>query len=159
MQPTPVHLLEVSSCREGGFSYIEALVALVILAVALIPAMEALTGGVQGVRLNVAQGTTAGTERNVSDEEALRNKMEGLLARTHDRNSGGLANSPSGTSTAHGYSDAAGTDPRCLVYTSWYKPEATQAADRFVSTDTGLLWIKVVVEGKATHLETVAFIP
>lgn len=147
--------------RFRGYTYIEAVVALLVLAVALIPAMDALQVGTIGLRTNVVQGD-AGTDRDVSDEEALRNKMESLLALNHKTGSGELAESPSGRSSAHsGLSDAGGANPRCLVYTSWYKPEANAEADRYVSSsaDTRLLWVKVQIEGKDTSLETVAYIP
>lgn len=157
--PPTLAQLENLPIKSRGFSYIEALVALIILSVALIPAIDALKVGFSAIRQDVSLDSN-GVEINVSDHQALINKMEALRALIHGTSLGQLANSPSGTSTAHGtLSDPLGTEPRCLVYTSWYKPEGITTADRFVSSNTGLLWIKVQISGKDAELVSLAFIP
>lgn len=139
--------------RTKGYTYLEVLVALLVFAIALVPAMEAMQSSLGGIR----QSGAATTTRDVSDEQAAINKMERLLA----LDTATLSASPSGVSTAHGtLSDASTTVPRCLVYTSWYKPEEALEADRFVSVSTSkLLWVKVAVEGGGASAVTLVFIP
>ena len=57
-----------------------------------------------------------------------------------------FANSPS--AVVAGYSDASGTSDRLIV--NIYRYNGTAAT----STDTGLLWVKVSIEGSALSLDT-----
>jgi hypothetical protein len=65
----------VTSCdftgRQGGFSYVEILVSVVLLMVLLVPAMEALQSGISG-----GQGASIAAR-----QLALRDKMEEVLAK------------------------------------------------------------------------------
>ncbi|MDP2752684.1 MAG: prepilin-type N-terminal cleavage/methylation domain-containing protein [Rhodocyclaceae bacterium] len=142
-----------------GFTYLEVLVALLVFSIALIPAMESIQNSLRAVRQD-AKLNAAGGERNVTDGQAVINKMESLLAMSMNENFGSLAYLPSGRITAHAtLSDALGIEPRCLVYTSWFKPEATLEADRYVTTKTHLLWVKVVLDGSGVSATTLVLIP
>ncbi len=128
------------SLRERGISYIEVLVAVVILAVALAPALDALVGGLTG----------SATHRDYTiAEQRLRTRMEDVLAREFaalDAAAMAAGNNPGATIAA--YSDAAGTSGRLLV--TIYRYDGTAAT----ATDKGLLWVKVWIEGSALALDT-----
>jgi type II secretory pathway component PulJ len=125
----------------GGFAYVEVLVALVLVAVALVPALEALQSGVIG----------SGVLVKVVDRDALlRAKMEEVLARPFDALNAetflGGGNTSSSVSAA--LSDAVGTANRRLVIL--YRTDGTALS----AADTGLLRIRVVYEVGGTALET-----
>lgn len=144
-----------SARSNGGYTYLEILVALLVFSVALVPATEAIQAALRAVRQDTRPAAD-GTERTVTDGQAVINKMESLLA----KDTATLAASPSGRSTSHEtLSDAANAAPRCLVYTAWYKPEAEQENDRYVETKTNLLWIKVSVEGSGVSATTLVLVP
>jgi len=133
----------------------EVLVALLVFSIALVPAMESIQASLRAVRQDAKQ-TATGEERNVTDGQAVINKMEALLA----KNPTEISASPAGRTTPHAaLSDAVGTEPRCLAYTSWFKPEAGAESDRYVETKTNLLWLKVVVEGSGVSATTLVLIP
>lgn len=144
------------SANSSGYTYVEVLVALLVFSIALVPAVEAIQFALHAVRQDARLGSD-GTERNVTDGQAVINKMEGLLAQSADTLA---ANIPLNRTIPHAtLSDAANIVPRCLVYTSWYKPEAAQDNDRYVGTKTNLLWIKVAVEGSGVAATTLVLIP
>ena len=132
-----------NALRQGpvGFAYVEVLVALVLVAVVLVPALEALQSGVIG----------SGVLVKVVDRDALlRAKMEEVLARPFDALNAetflGGGNTSSSVSAA--LSDAMGTANRRLVILYRTDGSALSAAD------TGLLRIRVVYEAGGTALET-----
>lgn len=146
----------------SGYTYLEILVALLVFSVALVPAVEAIQAALHAVRQDARQGAD-GTERNVTDGQAAINKMERLLAQSPaDLKKDIPANphTPHIPHTPHAtLSDAADVVPRCLVYTSWYKPEVEQENARYVDTKTHLLWIKVSIEGSGVSATSLVLVP
>jgi type II secretory pathway pseudopilin PulG len=132
---------------QAGFSYVEVLIATVIIAVSLAPAMEALQTG-------IAASTV--TSSQTLDQYYLKAKLEEVLAQTYTNlDSAGLAAGSSTTPTS--YSDVAGSARRRLVYISRYDGDnADGDNDPFTGTDAGLLWVSARIEGSATALETLA---
>jgi type II secretory pathway pseudopilin PulG len=132
-----------SRCRAApGFSYIEILVAVAIIAVTLPAALEAMRTGVAATRFEGQQ---------TAQQERLRSRMEVVLANkfaTLDAAALAAGNTPTAIVTA--WSDAAGTADRIVV--NIYRYNGTTA----VSTDTGLLWVKASMEGTALALNTLA---
>ena len=125
-----------------GFSYIEIVVAVAIIAVTLPAALEALRDGVAATRFGGQQ---------TAQQVRLRSRMEVVLANkfaTLDAAALAAGNTPTAVVTT--WSDAAGTPDRVIV--NIYRYNGTTA----VSTDTGLLWVKASMEGTALALNTLA---
>ncbi len=123
---------------QHGLSYIEVLIATIILAVSLVPAVEALRGGIFGADVHQAAA---------SDHYHLAAKMESVLAEPYAALDAAAMAAGSET-TPSSYSDAAGTPRRRLVYLSRYDGDTTS----FTGTDTGLLWVRAVIEARAGEL-------
>lgn len=132
-------------CHLRGFAYIEVLVAVVLLGVLLVPAMEALSTGIRG-------NSAALAARQLN----LRNKMETVLSQPfsaiYAQTYLGGGNTTTSVSTT--YSDAAGSIDRRLVV--FYRYSATTGA--LTASDTGLLFVSVYYEadGPSTALNTLA---
>ena len=137
-----------------GFYYVEVLVTTFLIAVALVPTMNALQTGISGGEIQ---------KTLVTQQYHRIGKMEELLAESFDdlvaaAQAAGDEKSPSG------YSDAPGATNRRLVYLALYDADA----DPFVVADpdedgdnnvyTGssanLIWLRVETEGTPHGLET-----
>ena len=131
--------------RESGFSYIEVLVATVILAIALVPAMAALQTGLAGAAVH---------ESHVVQHYRMLGKLEEVLAEpfgTLDTEALAVG-SPS---VATSYSDILGSENRRVVFLARYDgDDADSDGDPFTGGDEGLLWVKVEIEGTAHVTET-----
>ena len=122
--------------RRAGFSYVEVLLATALLALALVPALEALETGVRGGGVHEAE--LALHYRAVGAlEEVLAQPFSDLQAE---------ANLTAGALTA--YSDPPTTPDRRLVYLTGYD------ADGDSVPDPGLLRVRVEIEATAHRLET-----
>ena len=120
---------------QRGFSYIEVLLSMVLLAVLLVPALEALQTGVAG---NQGAAITA-------RQLALRDKMERVAARPfYDLYA--MTYQPGGNSTALNatLSDPAGTPDRRNV--AIYRYDAAAAA--LTNNDTGVIRVSVYYENQ-----------
>lgn len=130
---------------QRGLSYVEVLVATVIIAVALAPAIEGLHGGLSGAAAH--EVATAG-------HFELDSRMEQLLAEPFaslDAEAQALADPKVPSS----YSDAPGAERRRLVYLSRYDGDDADAdGDPFTGIDEGLLWVRVAIEGTVHARET-----
>ena len=123
--------------RRRGFSYIEVLLATVLIALALVPALEAVSTGLRGASI----------------EEALTLEYHHVASRIAE-----LAGEPFDSLDAEAqvvadetlptsYSDAPGTPMRRLVYLARYDGDGVPPdLNPFVGGDDGLLWIRVEVE-------------
>lgn len=130
---------------EQGFSYIEVLVAVVLLAVCLAPALEALRETVSGT----AVGTTA-----TQEHYDLVGRMEQVLAQPFDLLDAAALAAGSPT-TPSSYSDPSGSTPRVLVYLSRYDGDNADGDNNpFTGVDPDLLWIQVKVQGTNAVLTT-----
>jgi hypothetical protein len=127
--------------RRRGFSYVEALVAVAVLATGLVPATDALRSAVQGSSVYVDRAASA---------RGLANKMEEVVGRPYavlDFAANGASSSATvpvrsprdagnpGLDPGPGYSDANYT-----VYV--YRTDGQQPKAK--SNDTGMLWVTVV---------------
>ena len=119
---------------QRGFSYVEILLSVVLLAVLLVPAMEALQTGVTGHR----------SPALLSQRLALRDKMELVLSRPfgdlYAETYAPGGNTPGAASAA--LSDPAGTPNRRHVVL--YRYDASTGA--LSADDTGLLYVAVYYE-------------
>ncbi len=140
--------------QQKGFSYIEVLVATTLIAIALVPAMDALQTGIMSANVHQTLAT---------EHYARLKKMEELQA-TPFTNLLAAAKVAANNTTATSYSDAAGAANRCLVYIALYDADADPFTitdsnadndnDSYTGNTANLLWIKVVTEGSAQGLET-----
>ena len=130
---------------ESGLTLVEVLVAIVLLALILIPAINALQTGVVGadVHADIASG-----------HFRLTSRLEELLAEPFADLSDAAIAAGSPT-TPSSYSEPAGPAGRLLVYLSLYDGDNADADDNpFTGTDPDLLWIRVDVEGTVHTLQT-----
>lgn len=135
-----------ASQQMAGFSYIEVLVATFLIAIVLIPAIESLQSGIQGSSVYALQ---------VENHYRLTGKLEEVLAMpfTELEQEADAASGP--TVVIPAYSDSAGTDERRLVFLARYDGDnADSDNDPFTGTDSGLLWVRVEIEGSQEAIET-----
>ena len=126
--------------RQSGISYVEVLVAVIVIAVTVIPATNAIRGA-----MDVAESDSQATVSHYR----LISKMEEVLAEPFAV----LSSSAAGPATASVYSDTAGSVDRRLVFIAPYDGDnADTDNDPFTGGDPGLLWIKVEIEGSVSVL-------
>ena len=129
--------------RNCGFAYLEALIATVLVAVALVPALEALSPALQGSAVH-------------SSEAALHfhgaTRLEEVMAEPFaalDMEAQAIGDP---TVASDVYSDASAATDRRLVFLSRYDGDnADGDGDPFTGMDEGLVWIRVTVP--ATRLD------
>ncbi|BDI04694.1 hypothetical protein [Sphaerotilus microaerophilus] len=126
--------------RIGGLAYVEVLVALVLVASALVPALEALQSSVRGGPvLTSAAGRDALLRAKM--EEVLSLPFETLNAETF------LAGGNTTVSVSSALSDAAGADRRVVIL---YRSDGSALS----AADTGLVRVRVAYEAGGLALET-----
>jgi Tfp pilus assembly protein PilV len=139
---------------QQGFSYVEVLIASVLIAIALVPAMNALQTGM--LSASVHETLTRQYYLQIRKMEELQSEpFIALLA---------AAKTAANYTTATSYSDAAGTADRRLVYIALYDADTNPFTitdankdgdnDPYTGNTANLLWIKVMIEGNAQGLET-----
>ena len=123
------------------------LIAVVIVAVCLVPALDALR---DGIRAAAMQGSQTVNQQRLKTrmEEVLANRYVTLYNAVYNPGTGACNNSTSATVAA--YSDAAGTADRLLVTLYCYDFSSSNPS----VSDTGLLWVKVAIEGSNLSLDT-----
>lgn len=145
---------------EAGLSYIEVVVAMALILLALVPMLDSIGAGLIATELNL----------DVTAEHfRVSGRLEEILAEPY----GALLSAAAAAgnrSVPSGYSDAPGTQARRLVYVALYDPEnqdgdgdpftvpdpdADGDADPFTSY-AGLLWVRVNIEGAAAALESLS---
>ena len=130
---------------QRGFTYAEVLLATILIAITLVPALEALSGGLGGVA--VARG---------SNELSLRasSRMEEVMSldwATLD--SAALAAGSATTPTS--LSDGVSVLDRRLVYLAHYDGDNADADnDPFTGADADLIWVKVSIENAGHELSS-----
>lgn len=131
--------------RQDGLTYLEVLIAAVLLALTLVPALDALLVAVSGTSVH---------ESYVVDHNRLNSRMEEVLADPFsDLDAEAQAVGSPTTPTA--YSDAGGTPGRLLVFLARYDGDDADAdGDPFTGGDAGLLWVQTAIENTDYNLET-----
>jgi type II secretory pathway pseudopilin PulG len=134
--------------RQAGFSYMELLIATLLIVIMLVPALDAMQSGIQGsgIHTELAQNQY----RMISKmEETLALPFAQLLEQAD------LVADPT-VLIPPPYSDPAGTESRRLVYLARYDGDNADGNDNpFNGTDEGLLWVRVTIEDSPRSLETV----
>jgi len=125
---------------QGGFSYVEVLVAVALLALCLVPALDALQTGVLGAATHNTQAV---------DHYAVAGRLEEVLAEPFS-SLDAAAVAAGGPTVPTSYSAAP-----LLVYLARYDADdADGDGNPFTGGDDGLLWVRVAVEGGGASLET-----
>ena len=137
--------------HSSGFSYLEVLIAVGVIAVCLVPAMDALKTGVRGTDVH---------ESTLVDHYALQTKMEEVLAEPFSSLAAASSEAGSLTIPTH-YSDQTPfttTDNRQIIRQVYIWPydgdNADSDNDPFSGTDAGLLYVKVQINDSPLSLET-----
>ncbi len=130
-----------------GLTYLEVMIATLLIVVTLVPALDALSSGMLGSQLHGEQ---------VSNHSRLIDKMEQTLATPFaELQTQADAVADPNTLIAAPFSDAAGTDFRRRVYLARYDGDNADGDNNvFTGTEADLLWVKVEVDGTALSLET-----
>lgn len=122
------------NCKnQSGISYIEVLIATVIIAVALVPMLEGLQPGLQGSEIHRNQAQIHFT---------LKGKMEEVLAQPfNDLDDEAIAAGSSTNPTA--YSDLAALVPHEVFLSHWDADNADADNDGFTGTEDDMIWVRV----------------
>ena len=129
-----------------GLTYVEILIAMLVLVIGLVPAMDALRDAVMG---------TSASEEYVVSQRRIATRMEDVLAKQFaDLNDAAAA--AGGPTVATTYSDAVATPDRLLVFIAAYDGDNADTDNNpFTGTDDGILWLRVAIEDRDYALETV----
>ncbi|NKB35817.1 MAG: hypothetical protein GKR93_01425 [Gammaproteobacteria bacterium] len=144
-------MVKFKSRCEQGFSYAEVLVASALVAITLVPAMQALQPGIQ------ASGIQQQLAEDRYQSYAL---MEQVLAEPFSALQSAAAAAGSET-VSSSYSDSVtysnGRVLNRLVFLSAYDADNSDADnDPFTGTESDLIWIKVEIEGSPHALESLS---
>ena len=132
--------------RQTGYAYVEILIATILIAVSMVPIMDALR--------NASVGTGI-YESYSAQHYSLLAKMEEVLAEPYGSlDAEAVAVSSSTTQTA--YSDPVSTPDRRLVYLAAYDIDNADGDNEpfLTGTDPGVLWVRVEIEGTALSTES-----
>lgn len=129
---------------QSGLSYVEVLVAIALVVVALVPAMNALQGGVTGSAVHQAEFQKA-QRLQAKMEEVLAKPFGYLYAQTYPPTPPAELNKNNVANTL--LSDTAGAERRTVVIYRYDGSAPTQG-------DSGLLRIKVSFDAGGPSLET-----
>lgn len=137
----------IEVCFQKGFSYVEVLIATVLIAITLIPALEAIQGALIGSGIH---------ESLTTHHYLIIDKVEEVLAEPYSALV--TAASAAGSSTVStSYSDAPGTSNRRLVFLFGYDADNADADNNpFTGVDDGLMWVRVEIESTGQFLETLS---
>ena len=141
MRTAPTHM--------AGFSYVEVLIAVVLIVVTLVPAMDALLPGVAGSGIH---------ESLAEDHYQLTGRLEQVLVEPYGQlNSAAVAAGSPTTPTT--YSDLFtypnGRQISRNVFIARYDADNADADDDpFTGTDDGLLWVRIAIAGTGSSIES-----
>jgi type II secretory pathway pseudopilin PulG len=126
--------------QNQGFSYVEILVAIALISVCLVPALQALQSGLQNSAVH---------ESRTLDHYALQGKLEELLAEPYV-SLDAAATAAGGATNSTSYSA-----PPLFVYIVRYDlDDADGDGNPLTDGEDGLLWVKVELDGTTLALET-----
>jgi len=132
-----------------GITYVEVLIATVLIVITLVPALEALQPGIAGSGIH---------ETQTEDHYRLVAKLEEVLAESFAdlddaATAAGNATTPTTYSDSVTYPD--GRQITRNVFLSRYDGDNVDADnDPFTGTDDDLLWVRVEIAGSALGVET-----
>ena len=131
--------------NQFGLTLVEVLVAMVLLAIVIVPAVRALHTGIIGTDVH---------EDVASNQLRLSTRLEQLLVEQYP-DLAAAATLAGNSTTPTSYSDPAGPPGRLLVFLAFYDGDNADADnDPFTGGDADLLWIRVEVEDSVHALQT-----
>ena len=126
--------------QQSGLSYVELMLAVIILGISVVPITSALQSSLQVANSDI---------RATANHYRMIGKLEEVLAEPFST----LAAQALGPATASAYSDPAATPNRRLVFIAPYDGDNADADnDPFSGADADLLWLRVEIEGKRQFL-------
>lgn len=131
----------------AGLTYVEVLIATALIAVTLLPAIDALKPATQGMSIH---------EVNTVRHYALTALLEEVLANPFSElDDEAMAIGDPAVASAT-YSDTAGQANRRLVYLSRYDADNADGNNDFFDAgmDESLLWVRVEIEGTDQAIES-----
>ncbi len=132
--------------RQRGISYVEVLVATLVITISLIPAMDALTVALHGSQISAEQQRLY---------YHVQQGFEHVLAESFDALDAEAVSLANATTPSSLYSDAAGSADRRLVFLQRYDADNADAdGNPFSGGDEGILWIRVALDGASLARET-----
>lgn len=153
----------VNNTRQKGLSYVEVLLSLIILAVAILPALDSIRSGIQAAVVH---------EEIIVDHYSLVSKMQEVKS-TAFEDLLAAADAAGSFTNASSYSDDSGVEPRHLVFLSYYDADNGDSDDNLFTildsnTDSdnnpytsdasepllSLLWVSVELESSIHSLQT-----
>jgi type II secretory pathway pseudopilin PulG len=146
------YAVRTTPTRMAGFSYVEVLIAVVLIVVALVPALDALIPGVAGSGIH---------ETLAEDHYQLTGRLEQVMVEPYGQlNSAAVAAGSPTTPTS--YSDvftyANGRQISRNVFIARYDGDNADADnDPFTGTDDGLLWVRVSIAGTDRSIESLVY--
>ena len=133
--------------REQGFTYVEVIVAVLLMSLALVPALNA-------IRQSTA--VSKGQQSLIANTYAVFSKMEYILAQPYESLSL-AAIAAGGATNPSSYSDPVATPGRRLVFLALYDGDNADGDNQpLTGGDPGLLWVKVELEGEDMAMESLA---
>lgn len=130
---------------QAGISYVETLLAVTVLAVALVPALKMLQTAFSG---------SAVQESVLLLQQQIASRMDDVLAEPFSSLDDAAAAAGSET-VPSSYSEPDGSVDRTVVYLSRYDGDNADAdGNPFTGTDAGILWVRVAVENTPYELTT-----
>ena len=131
--------------RQSGATYIEVLLASVLLIISLVPMTNAVRD---------AMGSSAAHEETAVQQLHMIARLEDVLAENFSSLETAATEAGSATVPSR-YSDLAGTQNRRLVYLSLYDGDnADSDDDPFTGADPGLMWVRTEIEGTLMSVES-----
>ena len=132
--------------RQSGFSYIEVVIATLLILISLGPMMDALRNATRGAQEDAA---TQNLHLTAMLEDLLNEPFSSLEA---------AAIAAGNETVASSYSDLGGATNRRLVYLSLYDGDnADTDNDPFTGVDPDLMWVRTEIEGTLTSIETLVY--
>jgi Tfp pilus assembly protein PilV len=131
-------------CRQSGVSYVEILIATLLITIALVPMMEALQPGLQGTQVN----------RQQSEQHfALKGKLESVLAEPFT-DLDAAATAAGAATIATSYSDPGATVPHQLFIWRYDVDDADNDGDVFTGGESDLLWLRITSVDGSYSIQT-----
>ena len=136
--------------RQSGVSYVEVLIATLLIAISLVPMMDAMSG---------ATASGGAHELSAVRHAHLLGKMEVVLAEPYSALEATIiATMPHASDIPSSYSDLPGTTNRRLVYLSFYDGDnADSDDDPFTGMEPDLIWVRTLIEDTQIAVETLVY--
>jgi type II secretory pathway pseudopilin PulG len=140
------------AARQAGISYIEVLIATLLILITLLPMMDAMQGATVSAGVH-EEATLQGARLQATMERVMSEPFAQLEAAAIVAGKGGNSfDQPSS------YSDAQGEQYRRIVYLSLFDGDNADLDDNpFTGADPDLFWIRTELEGTRLAVESLVY--